>query len=244
MKWLIGSMAIIAVGQAGARAQGPGLRSGEVPLHIVARGETTSRADRIVVPVTVTGRGSTVAEARASAEATAAQVQAALVAAGVDRAAITVQPSGGGRVSMFDPMRLAATMAGNTAGHVPSHTDTVSMQVTATDRVGLDRVTRALANQEQAQAGTPVASLRDEATARRAAVAAAVARARQDADDYAAALGMRVVRVTSASNAAGLTDGIEAVAQSFRDLENRDRAPDTVVTRATSVVDYALAPHS
>lgn len=132
-------------------------------------------------------------------------------------------------------------MAAGSTNRVPSQSESIALQVTVSDGAGFDRVMQVLGTQDQAQVGMPAPSLRDDTAARRAAVLAATRRAQADASDYAAALGVQVVRITAASNAAGLTDGFETIAQSFRDGQDKTQAPDVVVTRATAVVDFVLA---
>jgi uncharacterized protein YggE len=233
------TMLLVMAAPAVAQMPGTPLRPGELALHIVARGEVSSRADRVSLPVTVTGRGPTAAAARDAVQAGVAQVTAALVAAGIGRSSITAQPPAADRMASFAALVGPAASATGPA-RAPSRSETIAMQVIITDPAAMDRVMQALAGQEQAQAGTPVPGLADEAAARRAAAKDAVGQARRDADDYAAALGMRVVRVIAASNAAGLGDGLESLVQQFRDLDAKGKASDKVITRATAVVDFAV----
>ncbi len=240
---LVGLTALLLAGRVEAQSAatvGAPLRPGEVALHIVARGETTSRADRITLSVSVNGRGPTLAEARTAADAGVARLISALAAAGVDRAAITTS---GNRIGIASPLVMFEPAAPNEGGSHPApRRATTTLQVIVSDRATLDRATQVIAAQDSASAATPTPTLRDDAPARRTAVAAALDHARRTADDYAAPLGLRVARVAAVSNGAGIADGVEELTEAFSQLQGRDKAPDTVTTRATAVVDFVLAP--
>ncbi len=242
---LVGLTALLLAGHVNAQTAAAlvaPLHSGEVALHIAARGEVTTRADRISVAVTVTGRGPTVPEARAAADAAAARLTTALTAVGVDRAAIT-QTSAGSKPGSSNPFNaVAAMMGGGDGGHPAARTAVTTMQVAVPDRAMLDRVTQVVAAHDDASAATPKPMLRDEAAAYRGAVSVAVTKARQDADDYAAALGLKVIRVAAVSNSGGLADGIEVFTTIVAQFQDKGSTPDTVTTAATATVDFVLGP--
>ncbi|WP_375380700.1 SIMPL domain-containing protein [uncultured Sphingomonas sp.] len=249
MRRMIGLAALLLAGQSTAQsaaAPGAPLRPGEIALHIVARGEVTTRADRITLSVSVNGGGRTLPEARASADAGVARLTAALISVGVDRASI-VAPVGT-RLSFDDPIERSAAMVqaladGNiSGGRVAQRTTATTLRVTVPDRATLDRAMQVMAAQEGVSSPTPKPMLRDEAAARHAAVAAAMARARHDADDYAEPLGLKVTRITAVANSTGLVDGGEVFTRIVNEFQDKTAEPDAVTTRATAAVDFVLAP--
>lgn len=237
---MISVVLLIAAAPAAAQVPVAAVAPGETALHIVAHGETETRADRIELPVTVSGRGPTAASARAEAEANATTLVSALIAAGIDRTAITRSPAAVRVVPFIPPVIVAPGVPA--APRTPVVTQTALVRLVLPNGGVLERARQVVAGQEQAQAGTAAPSLVDDAAARRAAAKDALAHARREADDYAAALGLHIVRVVAVSNAAGIGDGLDVLVQQFRDLGDRNKAPDTIVTRATAAVDYAMAP--
>ena len=243
MRNVIGVVLVIAAAPTAAQVPAAAIAPGETALHIVAHGETETRADRIELPVTVSGRGPTAAAARSEAEANAAKLVTALVAAGIDRAAITRLPAAARATPFIPPVIVAPSVQGGpVTPRTPVVTQTASIRLVLPNGGALERARQVVAGQEQAQTGTAIPSLVDDASARRAAAKDALGHARREADDYAAPLGLRVIRVVAVSNAAGIGDGLDVLAQQFRDLGDRNKPTDTVVTRATAAVDYALAP--
>lgn len=83
--------------------------------------------------------------------------------------------------------------------------------------------------------------LRDDASARASAIAAAVARARREADSYAATLGLKVTHMLGVANTerdptpdlAALTDAL---------AERTGGSTGEVVTTARVTIDDAMAP--
>lgn len=184
------------------------LGSGEVLAQVLASGVVRTRPDLARFRVTVRQQGLTSVAARAAADVTIREVTAKLVAIGLDPAAVRVMPGGEVRMGFIGNEGYGdddvdspainpafAAMIAQRKGMV-----TVTLQVTVADMAKLDAVRTLLYAQDGATSSPPSFSLRDNQPARRAAIANAVAKGRQDADAYAAALGMRVVRVVRIYN--------------------------------------------
>lgn len=247
MKRLLALALLAAATPASAQTDVVRLAPGEIPLHIVAQGRAVNPADRLILTVPITATGTSATEARTAAARTVARVTAALTAQGVPAAAITVgagssQTGFAGNEEDGDEMPAAALAAMALAGASSPHRVTTMMQVGIDHLAALPRVERALDAIDQPAAAAPTLLLRDDAAARRAAIADAVAQARQQADAYAAALGLRVVRVLAIGNRPA--SGADPLAgwtlyASLLGARGTDR---TVETRARVEIDYALAP--
>jgi uncharacterized protein YggE len=244
------SLALGAAGPASAQApvSAQPLASGEVLLEVNALAYVTSRADRATLSVVVSAVGADAPAARRATEAKLARVVAAVRAAGVaaediDAGHITTGVNYGlvavdqavvadGRnTSVPDPPRTAT---GNSA---------LTIVIRNVDRV--EAVRDALSANEVESYQPPEYRLVDNTAQRREARAQAMRKARADAESYAAALNMRVVRVVRVTERLGLggigliASEADTVGSLFTRSWRRTPEVDTIVTVG---VDFALAP--
>jgi len=172
-------------------------------LLISAAGSIHSAPDKLTLTFLINGSGESDAAAKAQAATKAEQFRAAVIAQGVPASAITAasNPPQMGFVGneSFDPddtsaaSRVVAAMARR-------HMSAVAMRIRLDRMEMLARVQKVATDLGVRSMGSPVLELKDDSTAHRAAIADAVAKARADADTYAAAIGYRVVRITQIAN--------------------------------------------
>ncbi|WP_164857274.1 SIMPL domain-containing protein [Sphingomonas crocodyli] len=181
--------------------------AGEVPLEIVTYGSSENTAQEATMSVCVTSRSKTASEADSAARSLAEKVRAALVAQGIPSSDLVLrQPGNVGRMGFvgneaFDPEDMPAALAQMQQGNA-TKSATAYIDVTVRDLTKLDQIRRSLLDLNASFAAGPILKLRDEDAARRAAIADAVAKAQREADDYAAALHMRVSRIVRIKNSA------------------------------------------
>lgn len=216
---------------------------GTVDLSISATGQSVKRADQVTIRVPITSSGATNAAAKAANSAAEAALINALVASGIDRRAITSHPG----VSQFgfvgnEAYNLGALEAPQAPGNMARKTAHSVLQIRLTDTALISRVEGVLNQQNQAMNSTPLYSLRDDRAARNAAIADALANARQEADAYATPLGLRVDRITSVSNygATRTSPDVESFMRMLAGTQEGD--PDMVTTRAEAWVNFVLVP--
>jgi uncharacterized protein YggE len=208
-------------------------------------GQSVRPADLITISVPITGRAETAAAARAANGAAITALTEALVKHGIDRRAITMLPASarfgfvGNEASdpeMASPPRdMAAMMARKTASS--------TLRIRLADPAMVSRVQDALDDQNQAMMGAPFYSLRDERTAKAAAIEDALTKVRQDADAYAASLGLRVERITSVSNYGDATPTMADVDFFTRMMSGaQDDRANSVTTRTQIWVNFVLTP--
>lgn len=114
------------------------------------------------------------------------------------------------------------------------------LRVKLNDPSQIEIVREVLDAENEAMAGAPVLSLKNEQPAKRKAIADAVAKARAEAEIYAAAFGMRVLRVSRISNE-GLSPGEPGYA-ALMQMMAAQNGPDAndVSTDVTMSVDFVL----
>jgi len=224
------------------------LSANEVLLEVSARGAVRTRADRAQIVVTATGRGSDDAAASAALEAALGRVRQTAAEAGVAPADIgTVRAN-----SMAALMGLAGAATTAQTVEIPEDMDeqadpTVSksraIQITVRDVGQL----AALRSRLQAlDVGNVEAfyELSENAPARQEARAGALAQARAQAEGYAAAMGLRIVRVVRVSeriSANGMgVDAYRSLMEMFLSAAGADS--EHVEATVDLSVDYALAP--
>lgn len=117
-----------------------------------------------------------------------------------------------------------------------SATSTIKMSLQSTSQY---TVAQEVLSREDVYVGAARLSLRDDRQAKRAAIAQAIAKARDEADIYAAAVGMRVTRVTKISNEMPI--GTLAVDVDSL-VSRRAGSQEEVATDAAVTIEFAMAP--
>jgi uncharacterized protein YggE len=218
------------------------LGPGEVLLEVNSIGQVTTRADRVTLTVHVSGRGATTEEARRFQRTVTERVRSAASAA----RATSVEVIAGDTI-------LATMMSADMAPSAePEPAQAPRAQIgDAKIVIQLNDVARAASLREmlQAQEGVtvnaPSYALSDDKAASSAARRQATANARSEAEDYAAALGMRVVRAVRLTERVGLDflGLMTGMISGEREMEMLGRRDTPDVTTLVSVgVDFALAP--
>jgi uncharacterized protein YggE len=219
---------------------------GEVLAQVSARGTVRSKPDLATFRVTVIGQAVTYAAARTAADTIATNLTSKLVSLGLTRAAVRALPNGGaGRMGFigneaYGDEDSAAAASAAMSSALQRRGATTVLEVQVADMAKLGPVRALLEQQEGTTTGAPVLSLRDESAARRAAIASGVAKAREDADAYAAALGMRFVRIARVYDQTAPAGQTQDFAQMIS-LMNSGR-DDQVVTEVRVGMDVVLAP--
>jgi uncharacterized protein len=225
------------------------LAANEVLLEINATGSVTSPADLVTLQVMVSASGETEQQARSAAEAQIARIVAAARAAGIAPADIETGEIGtNGDMMMMNAMTMDTNMAGDPADMsndmsmmAPISNASATVELRLRNVARLDGLSRALS--EAGAYAMPVYSLADASGPRREARTRALAAARADAEAYAAALGLRVVRIVRVTERGGvdffsmmMNEG--AMRRSLGGMQNE---PDIETTMSLGV-DFALAP--
>lgn len=234
------SMAILAglVAVAPPALAQDGRRGGstEATLQITARGSVETPADDVTATAAITGTGKTDAAAAASARAKLDTMTRSLAAIGVSAAAITEQP-----VSETDTMMTIADTMEASATDEEGKTARRVVQIRVGSAAKLREVGEVLMRQDAEQVGTPTLALTDDAAARQAAIVKAVAKARADAETYAATIGMRVLRITRVTNQSPkLVDIDEADFVKRMATLGMAGTPSGVTTSATVTIEFAI----
>ncbi|MEA3014051.1 MAG: uncharacterized protein QOD42_2596 [Sphingomonadales bacterium] len=218
------------------------LAPGEVLLELSAIGTVTWRADTATLNVMVYGTGATPTEALAAAEALTRRVTDLARANGVAAPDMTVRPV---RNNMSIEMMASNTMM---MAEDVSPSASASIEIRVRNIARLDALAAALSSIERATVSNPVYALSDTAPARREARARALATLRADAEAYAAAANMRVVRIVRITERAGMD--FMGLALGNSDLMRRtlgggsgsDSDDPDVGTFVIVGADFALAP--
>lgn len=221
------------------------LAPGEIPLRIMAEGKVRTPADTLTLFVPITGTGATAAAAREAARQRTTAVTAALNSQGVEAAAIVVTPATGplGFIGneTDDDLPIGTMAAMTSASSSSPRQVAVVLRVRLSDPGMLERVQRALDAMDQPIIGGPRPALRDDRVARQQAIAAATVKARQEADAYAGALGLRVARVLAIGNAVPSSSDT-ALGWTIYAAMQGGGVDTAVETQARIQIDYALAP--
>jgi uncharacterized protein YggE len=234
------------------------LAPNEVLLELSSTGSVTTRADLVTVQVQINAQAATEEEARRAAEAQVRRVTQVARGAGV--AAADVEAGEVSAMPMMDMMAAdmnAMVMTENTVDMdmTEASTDTnmvmdstanaavmVEIRLRNVDR--LEALTRALDDAGLPVIPIPVYALADPAAPRREARSRALAAARADAEAYAAALGLRVVRVARVSERVG-TDFFSMMMNEGmmrRSMNGGAQNEPDIETSMIVGVDYVLAP--
>ncbi|HEY0114094.1 MAG TPA: SIMPL domain-containing protein [Allosphingosinicella sp.] len=250
--WQDGAASLLMGGSGGSTAASPvqtqPLAANEVLLEVNASGIETSRADLATITFRLSGHGSTEAAARADHDAAVRRVREAAGAAGVATADIEVNPASGASAAyatLRDALNVETRPAGD--GTAPQEEMSSSVEIRLRDMARLDELTRALEAAGAQAIGRPSFTVRDDSAARRAARTSALARARADAEAYAASLNMRVARIVRVTERGGmdfmgLVMGAMSGGSQLQIFERMERPGPEVPSLVMIGVDFALAP--
>ncbi|HEX9932774.1 MAG TPA: SIMPL domain-containing protein [Allosphingosinicella sp.] len=221
------------------------LAPGEVLLEVAATGTSVRPAERARLLVSIIGRGASPEEARAGAEAQVQRVTAASLAAGVPRDAIS-EARHGTRVGFvaegFDEDMIRADLELAAAIDAPRGSDTRLLQIVIADPARAASVANALRRAGIQGVADPIYQVMAESAARGAARADALRRARAEADSYAAAANMRVVRMLRINARPGAEAiGWSVYAGRLEGTVTHRPATDVETTEAIGV-DFVLGP--
>ena len=230
------------------------LAADEVLVELSASGEVVSPADLAIVTIPFTARAATDEAARRGSDAQAARLEAAARAAGAAGDNVEIQPP----VSMglmaefadaemdmgFDPESVEVPEV-ETSEPGRSYVVSGGMTIRLRDPARVPELDRALRAIDDTFTPEVLYATSDDRPARRTARAQAIAAARADAEAYAAALGLRVVRVVRVTERLGM----DLMSMMFSNpmlatlMEQGSRAqgPDITV-RVFVGIDFALAP--
>jgi uncharacterized protein YggE len=218
------------------------LAPGEVLLELSAIGIATTRADTATMSVMLYATGTTPTEALAAAEALTRRVAELARANGVAASEMTVRPV---RDNMSDEMMASNTMM---LAEDVSSSASGSIEIRMRDVARVDALVAALSPIERVTVSNPVYALSDPGPARRQARTRALATLRADAEAYAVAANMRVVRIVRITERVGMD--IMGLALGNSDLMRRtmgvgsgaDNSDPNVSTFVIVGADFALVP--
>jgi uncharacterized protein YggE len=224
----------------------------EVSLELVSSGTVTVPASRFTMSVDINVTGDSQAKADANRNARRADVTETLGKLGIPAAALTLPPKSFDSPAP-DPLG-AMSVVDSTEGadaEKPSFTSNVSLALALTTADQVIAAREALAKLDGVTTGTPVAHVGARDGLYRQAKLKALSNARADADAYANAMGMHVVRISKISESGGglFPPGFQTFFQ--RILASGGPAalkgmfegtPGTVRVDASLIVEFVLAP--
>lgn len=228
------------------------LTANEVLLEVASKGSARARADRAQIVVNATGRGASDAQAATALESALERVRQAAAASGIapmDIGAVRANSMAAlmgmtGGAASAQTIEIPEDLEGEAEGSAePVVTKNRAIQITVRD---LSRLGALRSRLQALDVGSVDAhyELSENAPARQEARAAGLAQARAQAEGYAAAMGMRIVRVVRVSeriSADGM--GVEAY-RSLMEMFLSAAGADNEYVEATVdlSIDYALAP--
>jgi len=181
-------------------AQKPTIQTEEVTVEAVATGVSIDPADKATVTLNLRKSGATNLEARTNVRLFANQVTNELIALGIPKQNIDFEEPTN-RLGFIGNEAMSAIMQDAGKEALPAKRQVsaaASLKLTISDLSLLARLRDFIDQNDAVIMENPTFSLSDDRSARNAAIADGVRKARLDTDAYAAALGMRVGRVISA----------------------------------------------
>ena len=233
--------AAIAAAPAAAQEVPIALAPGEVLLQVQAEGEHRSRPDVMTVTAGVVSTGRTAKEALAGNAAAADRVVEALRMQGVTpedmrTSELTVDPQ-------IDPADQERADAEDREPRIVGYLAKNQLEVRLRDLRRAPDVIDALFKAGANSIGGPRFALSDPLPAQREARRAAVAQARVEADTYAEALGMRVLRVLRVSERGRFDyQGGEEIVVTGSRIRRTPIEPGELTTSINVWIDYAMVP--
>lgn len=246
----------------------PPLATGEVLVEVSALGIVTAHADRATLSFSIRGTGDTTAAARTDAAQKVREVTALLRAQGVAEADIRIEPvtaypGGAADAAMAEAQaamnaaaaaaqRAAAEVAGTNASEpAPEPEPTIFSAAAPTEVVvrnvaSVTAILAALTDRHIELLQGANYALDDDSVPRRQARMQAMQKARADAETYAAALNMRIVRVARVTERLGMDvmslAATERMGSSFLPFNmGRGNGAELPIVAAVGV-DFVLAP--
>lgn len=218
----------------------------EIPIEMAATGAAFLPADKATVVLSLRKTGATNREARANVRAFADQLTSELVALGISKASIDLQEPTN-RLGFVGNEAVAEMMESmGQASTAPKRpvSATASLELTISDLALLPRLRGLIDQKDAIVMENPAYSLSDDRRGRNAAINDAIAKARLDADAYAAALGMKVDRVIGAKDQAAQASMFfpEYEKMFERFTGQSDVKSGMVKTSARVIVEFALSP--
>lgn len=236
---MVAALAALALSPAAAGAQDPiSLNPGEVLLKVEAQGQDKRRPDMMTITAGAVTTAGSAREALARNNALSGKLIEALRAQGI--AAADVRTSELSVDPVMDTEEAERQhREGRITGYVAKNTLEVRLRELARAPEAIDALFNAGANSIQG----PRFSHSDPKPAQSAARVAAVAAAREQAETYAAALGMRVARVLRASERGSFeNEGGEGIVVTGSRIPRTRIEPGDLTTRITLWIDFALVP--
>jgi uncharacterized protein len=254
----LGLAALLALAPA-ASAQGPSLAPGEVLLELSAVGRNRTVPDQLEMEASLYVNGDDAVAARRDIDALIRRVRAALGGIGLSDAEIIIadpvagpdyQSADGYNMSMAETNAVAFDVVEEPSA--PRYSFTAPLRVRTRNVALAPRIEQVLSEASVLLVDGARYSLSDPVAAHRAARANAIARARVQAEDYAAGLNMRVVRLVRISERSGpsfmemmmggLSGGESGIVALQREMMENPDSAEGVNTIAFLGVDFALAP--
>ena len=236
-------VALAALLAAGAAAAQPAitLAPNEALLSVEAEGRFASRPDVMTISAGTVTTGATAAEAVAANAALAQRLVAAVRAAGIEPRDVRtshfqVEPRFEGGRNRGDEGGLPPRIV----GYVVTNGLSVRLRDLGNAETLIARLFEAGANSVRG----PVFTLADDREARRSAERRAIEQARAEAENYAAAVGLRVGRLLRVSDrrAWSGTQSEQAIVVTGSSIRPTPIEPGEIETRAVVYVDFALVP--
>ena len=234
-----------------AKADGPS----EVALHIEA--EAAIPPDRAEMSLSLTGFGATRAAALNDLKAKQAKLSAALAGAGIGAANIKfLEPADDQNAVLESQSRLEmAAVSSASSKRAPRDVEPPQVAMSSIMLITLDDLAK-LAGLQAAARANDIETYRlnyggrfyssDPAAARKRAREQAIAKARAEADAYAAAMGYHVVRLTRVSNTSpplNMHDLHTAIAYADGAKETLQPGYFASAAYATVSLDFVIAPN-
>jgi uncharacterized protein len=253
----LGLAALLALAPA-ASAQGPALAPGEVLLELSSFGRARTAPDRLEVEGSLYASGDTAEAARRDIDALIRRLRGQLRALGLSDADISIgDPVQNPEYQSADGYNTMGMLESNSfdvieQGSGSRYSYTASLTVRTRNVALAPRIEQVLSGASVLLVDGARYTLSDPVAARRAARADAIARARAQADDYAAGLNMRVARLVRISERSGpsfmemmmggISGGDAGMAALQREMVENPDSAEGVNTIAFLGVDFALAP--
>ena len=234
-----------------AKADGPS----EVALHIEA--EAAIPPDRAEMSLSLTGFGATRAAALSDLKAKQAKLSAALAGTGIGAANIkSLEPADDKNAVLESQSRMEMAAESSASGkRAPRNAEPPQVAVSSIMLITLDYLTK-LAGLQAAARANDIETYRlnyggrfyssDPAAARKRAREQAIAKARAEADAYAAAMGYHVVRLIRVSNTSpplNMHDLHTAIAYADGAKETLQPGYFASAAYATVGMDFVIAPN-
>lgn len=237
---LTAALALGLPGIAAAQAVPVALSPGEVLLAVQADGEHRSRPDVMTITAGVVTTASSAREALTSNSALAARLIDVIRSKGIEpRDARTSELSVDPQLEELSEQDEDRGRTRRILGYVATNKLELRLRDLSKAPDVVDALFAAGANSVQG----PKFSLADPKPAQRLARHAAVAAAREEADAYAEALGMRVSRVLRVSERGGFDmDSGEYIVVTGSRIQRTPVEPGELATRITVLIDYAMVP--